>query len=436
MKDLKIIQKHIGLDTMYQIEIGMVTLYLNKTIATKELARIMKVPTPLATALKKELVKAGYLKRESFYMLTPMGIDYVESDLGYRGINKEFYMQLIKDETARLKYIQSQLDALNLYYETRPDADVTLDQAHATLQTVIARVSRYILDPLIFKKQIVFLGDDDLVSILLAQVLKSLGLKQTQITVYDIDQRVLNHIQKADRSIRCIQADFRQSLNTNIIADLIFMDPPYTVAGVASFLEFAQNLISETGTVYLSFSDKQRAHQHELQKHITATGWYYSEIIENFNKYQGGGIIGNQSNLYILERATASSFETSMYTYDSKRKGQTQVLGYHSLYELRDSNASLLKNIAYVKEAMYRIVDTFKLTAVTDEFHQFDPYGVSGAIILSESHFTIHTWPEHGYAALDLFVCHEDIHEYEILQQLKVLFESRQATVRKLERSY
>jgi S-adenosylmethionine decarboxylase len=42
---------------------------------------------------------------------------------------------------------------------------------------------------------------------------------------------------------------------------------------------------------------------------------------------------------------------------------------------------------------------------VTDSFHEFKPFGVSGAVIIQESHFTIHTWPEHGYAAVDLFYC-------------------------------
>ena len=44
-------------------------------------------------------------------------------------------------------------------------------------------------------------------------------------------------------------------------------------------------------------------------------------------------------------------------------------------------------------------------TIVESCFHHFNPYGVSGAVIISESHLTIHTWPEYGYAAVDLFTC-------------------------------
>jgi S-adenosylmethionine decarboxylase len=40
-----------------------------------------------------------------------------------------------------------------------------------------------------------------------------------------------------------------------------------------------------------------------------------------------------------------------------------------------------------------------------DSFHRFSPQGVSGVVIIAESHLSIHTWPEHGYAAVDVFTC-------------------------------
>jgi S-adenosylmethionine decarboxylase proenzyme len=40
-----------------------------------------------------------------------------------------------------------------------------------------------------------------------------------------------------------------------------------------------------------------------------------------------------------------------------------------------------------------------------ESFHHFSPQGVSGVVIIAESHLSIHTWPEHGYAAVDIFTC-------------------------------
>jgi S-adenosylmethionine decarboxylase len=42
---------------------------------------------------------------------------------------------------------------------------------------------------------------------------------------------------------------------------------------------------------------------------------------------------------------------------------------------------------------------------VSSHFHRFAPQGVSGVVIIAESHVTVHTWPEHGYAAIDVFTC-------------------------------
>ena len=44
-------------------------------------------------------------------------------------------------------------------------------------------------------------------------------------------------------------------------------------------------------------------------------------------------------------------------------------------------------------------------TVVTSTFHTFNPHGVSGVVVIAESHIAIHTWPERGYAAIDVFTC-------------------------------
>lgn len=45
------------------------------------------------------------------------------------------------------------------------------------------------------------------------------------------------------------------------------------------------------------------------------------------------------------------------------------------------------------------------LTIVGDRFHQFEPQGVTGTVLLAESHLAIHTWPEHGFVTVDVYVC-------------------------------
>jgi S-adenosylmethionine decarboxylase len=87
------------------------------------------------------------------------------------------------------------------------------------------------------------------------------------------------------------------------------------------------------------------------------------------------------------------------------RPGEEPSLGSHLLVELYGCKGDLLETEAYVGEAMRQAAVESKATVVEQSFHEFKPYGVSGAVIIQESHYTIHTWPEHRYAAVDLFYC-------------------------------
>ena len=108
-------------------------------------------------------------------------------------------------------------------------------------------------------------------------------------------------------------------------------------------------------------------------------------------------------------------------------------LGIHILVEYYDCNKEILKNTDTIEKSMLTAARTSNATIVESVFHQFNPWGVSGAVIIAESHLTIHTWPEHNYAAVDLFTC-GDI-DYEAgLRVLKDLLESKHYEVKKILR--
>lgn len=85
--------------------------------------------------------------------------------------------------------------------------------------------------------------------------------------------------------------------------------------------------------------------------------------------------------------------------------GEMPALGSHLLVELYGCDSKLLEEELYVGSVMREAAVESKATVVAQSFHEFKPYGVSGAVIIQESHYTIHTWPEHRYAAVDLFYC-------------------------------
>jgi len=82
-----------------------------------------------------------------------------------------------------------------------------------------------------------------------------------------------------------------------------------------------------------------------------------------------------------------------------------KALGSHLILELYSCPADLLDDPQHVASVMASAVEASGATMIQPFFHQFAPQGVSGVIVISESHFSIHTWPEYSYAAVDVFTC-------------------------------
>jgi S-adenosylmethionine decarboxylase len=68
-------------------------------------------------------------------------------------------------------------------------------------------------------------------------------------------------------------------------------------------------------------------------------------------------------------------------------------------------DAPEMTRAADLRRACIAAVEEVGLTIVGDRFHQFEPQGVTGAVILAESHLAIHTWPEMGSVTIDVYVC-------------------------------
>ena len=82
-----------------------------------------------------------------------------------------------------------------------------------------------------------------------------------------------------------------------------------------------------------------------------------------------------------------------------------KALGTHLIIELSGCDPRLLNDVEHIRGAMVMAAAEAGATIVSQSFHKFSPGGVTGIVALSESHLSIHTWPEHGYAAADIFTC-------------------------------
>lgn len=80
-------------------------------------------------------------------------------------------------------------------------------------------------------------------------------------------------------------------------------------------------------------------------------------------------------------------------------------LGEHYLVDLYGCDPARLADEPYVRASMLASARAAGATIIGSQFHRFEPHGVSGVVVIAESHLTIHTWPERRYAAVDLFTC-------------------------------
>ena len=110
------------------------------------------------------------------------------------------------------------------------------------------------------------------------------------------------------------------------------------------------------------------------------------------------------------------------------------ALGTHLLVELRDCNPEILKSLEKVRNALVSAAKEARATIVDISFHEFNPFGISGVVVIAESHLTIHTWPEYNYAAVDIFTCGEVIKPEVAASFLINQFESKSPSVVEIKR--
>ncbi|MEX2600685.1 MAG: adenosylmethionine decarboxylase [Balneolaceae bacterium] len=111
-----------------------------------------------------------------------------------------------------------------------------------------------------------------------------------------------------------------------------------------------------------------------------------------------------------------------------------EALGRQILVEYYNCNDSRINDVAFIEQSLVEAVRESRATIISHDFHKFSPYGVSGVVVIAESHVTIHTWPEYAYAAVDIFTCGETIDPWIIQERLKEKFESGNVSSMEMKR--
>jgi predicted methyltransferase len=285
------------------------TLFRKAPISSKELARECYLPIPVTVAVRNELQKHGIvMKTPNGTVLTVKGHQIVK-DFGFRlradarcpacegsGI-------LLPDE------LEKQFQLFKELCEKRPPPRTELDQARTTPFTAFARALQMHEDGNLDGKRICFLGDGDLVSL----AVSILGNPE-EVCVFEFDERVRDYIsikaQDYNFSIDVLSQDLRSPLPIAQQSrfDIFSTDPPYSLQGSLLFLlrglQLLKKISNRAGYLSIRLSDFESVQT--VQNFLVSSGCILREIRRNFNHYEGAEILGNRSDLYLIE--TSSNF--------------------------------------------------------------------------------------------------------------------------------
>lgn len=108
--------------------------------------------------------------------------------------------------------------------------------------------------------------------------------------------------------------------------------------------------------------------------------------------------------------------------------------GKHCVLELYRADADKLNDEPFIRESLAQAAEVSNATLLEIRTHSFTPQGVTGFALLAESHISIHTWPEHGYAAVDVFTCGNTTDPEAACLFLSDIFEAKSQHIITLDR--
>ena len=126
--------------------------------------------------------------------------------------------------------------------------------------------------------------------------------------------------------------------------------------------------------------------------------------------------------------------QTAATAVASVESGVRPALGSQVVLDLYECETPRLDDIDWVKATLVDAALAAGATIVQTVFHKFAPWGISGVVVISESHLAIHIWPENRYAAIDVFTCGENVRMDVASAFLKRAFQSKRAVQKSFSR--
>lgn len=111
-----------------------------------------------------------------------------------------------------------------------------------------------------------------------------------------------------------------------------------------------------------------------------------------------------------------------------------ETKGMHLILELSGCEREIINDLDQVRKILTEAAIAANAEILETVFHKFSPQGVSGVVVISESHLSIHTWPEKNYAAIDIYTCGKHTMPWEAYEFIKRKFKAKFIYLTSLQR--
>ncbi len=292
-------------------------LYRGRARTTRDWSRHLHIPVPVLAALRRELEKREILQPGGGLVLTESGKDLLEKKFGRVEIPHlecpgcQGKGRILPPEAMDI------LDEFRSLCQKRPEADVTLDQSHATPETGISK-ALLLLEKGLLGQSIFFLGDDDLISVACLLIRKRfLSDPSSAGTLYvaDVDKRYLDTIDSiSEGDIKVQEYDARDELPKELMENfgVTVTDPAYTVNAVITFAYRCLSAANAEGTLFLSMPMQDTHSMGQIEYQLLEMGWTIQDVLHSFNHYVGASIHAHVSSLFVCGKWKTIAPDKSM----------------------------------------------------------------------------------------------------------------------------
>jgi predicted methyltransferase len=297
-------------------------VYRAGSLRLQEAAREARLPLPVATAIRRELEKAGLLERKHGLSLTETGQRFVESALGL-GVTHDMTCPACGGRGIVIPAeLRAAVDRLAAIVADAPPVDVTLDQCPCTPDTAMLRALLMQKNGALEGRRVLILGDDDSLSVAIGLAGRAFGRGDLTrgVTVVESDPRRVAFLRAAAASdeiaIEVVEHDLRHPLPSRLTRafDVLATDPPYTLAGARLFLGRGAEALAGDGACYFSFTQWPAPQLAELQRIFLDLGFVVRALHQGFNRYLGASVLGNVGDLIELAQVRAPDAELPVWT--------------------------------------------------------------------------------------------------------------------------